>query len=333
MKNTSKFPVSSGWKLLLIDMGINPSDVLQLANLPKDLFTRGEVGLSSQEYFRFWQGLDKLDKTQELPLIFAEAFSVESFSPPIFASLCSPDFNVALKRLRKFKPLIAPMRLELDINEQTTSVSIHCEKCESPLPRSMILMELIFFTQLFRLATRKRIIPLEITSPTNVPSPEKYREYFGVSVKEADVMKLTFRAKDAKEPFLTENAGIWDFFEPELQQRLSKLEEHTSTRQRVKSALLELLPSGQVSIDSVASQLAMSKRTLQRKLGAEEIKYQKILNDTRQELAEYYLSNSTTSPSEISFLLGFNETTSFYRAFSSWTGTTPETFREQHYHP
>jgi AraC-like DNA-binding protein len=53
-----------------------------------------------------------------------------------------------------------------------------------------------------------------------------------------------------------------------------------------------------------------------------------VLNETRQELAQHYLANSTISPAEISYLLGFQDGNSFIRAFKGWTGMTPGSYRE-----
>lgn len=81
------------------------------------------------------------------------------------------------------------------------------------------------------------------------------------------------------------------------------------------------------SIEYVAKQLAMSKRTLQRKLSEENYNYQWVLKKVRQELADYYLQQTQLPIIEVSFLLGFQETNSFIRAYSSWTGTTPSQVR------
>ena len=76
-----------------------------------------------------------------------------------------------------------------------------------------------------------------------------------------------------------------------------------------------MLPSGHSSIEEAARRLAMSKRTLQRHLSQESSGYQEILNKTRKELAQHYLSRSAISPEEISYLLGYQEGNSFHRAF------------------
>ena len=328
MKLASKFQVHPGWRVWLEDMAIDAASLLRIANLPKELLSRDDTYMSKEEYFRFFWALDEIAGELDIALLMADVFAVESFNPPLFASLCSPNFNVALERIQRFKPLIAPMRLELDVTAECTTVRICPESAGESLPRSMVMIELVFFTQLVRTATRKHIDPVVVKSPIQPSNPERYSEYFGTQVEQGEVVELVFKAQDAKAPFLTENAGMWQFFEPELQKRLSKLSAEASTAERVKSALLELIPSGLVSVDNVACELAMSKRTLQRKLTAEGESYQNILSGTRKELAQFYLVKSQTSLAEISYLLGFQETTSFYRAFASWTGQTPEAYRE-----
>ena len=54
-----------------------------------------------------------------------------------------------------------------------------------------------------------------------------------------------------------------------------------------------------------------------------------MLAATRRELAHHYLGSTTLTAAEISFLLGFADPNSFYRAFRTWTGATPEQARTQ----
>ena len=52
-------------------------------------------------------------------------------------------------------------------------------------------------------------------------------------------------------------------------------------------------------------------------------------NDPSAALAMHYLKSSPMSGAEISFLLGYEDPNSFVRAFSGWTGTTPESARRE----
>lgn len=82
----------------------------------------------------------------------------------------------------------------------------------------------------------------------------------------------------------------------------------------------------------MADKLAISKRTLQRKLTEEAETFQSVLMAMREELAKHYLQKSDMPLGEISYLLGFKEPNSFIRAFSSWKGISPSVYRNQRRH-
>ena len=327
MKQATRFSVQMSWKLLILDMGYNPADVLAFARLPGDLFARKDATLSPAEYFNLWRGLEQVGGADELPLKLGQAISVEAFDPALFACLCSPDLNTALQRLAQYKRLVGPLTMDVDITPRQTTVTLACYGNTEPNPRSVGAAELVFFTQLARLATRERIVPLAASTPDLPGNGGLYEAFFGCPLKRSDSIQIRFAAQDAMRPFLTESLAMWEAFEPSLRKRLSALDEQASTTDRVRSVLLEILPAGMGSVDAVAQRLALSKRSLQRHLGDEGVSFQDVLNKVRQELAQHYLINSTISPGEISWLLGFQESNSFIRAFRSWTGKTPGAYR------
>ena len=177
------------------------------------------------------------------------------------------------------------------------------------------------------MATRARIEPERVTTPRPPTPAGAYQRYFGVEVRRGKAHAVTFSASSATRPFLTANEEMWEFFEPELRKRLSALDAAASIADRVRAVLLELLPTGATSVDAVARKLNVSRRTLQRRLSDEGSNFQAMLNQTRKELARHYLKNSSMSAAEISFLLGFEDPNSFFRAFHDWTGDTPERVR------
>lgn len=330
MKRASKFTMSSNWQVMLLDMGISPERVLKQAGLPGDLFIRSQ-SVSPQEFFSLWHAVEQVAGDKEVPLLFANSFSAEAFDAPIFASLCSPNLNTALQRLQHYKPLIGPMILELDINKRSTRLTVSCYGYQDELPRTYNLCELVFFTQLVRLATREHIQPLKAVLPTLPIQLDTYNSYFGCQLAQGNEISLEFSAEDANRPFLTANETMWTFFEDKLNRKLSDLSASASIIERVRAILLESLPSGESSIESTAAKLAISKRTLQRKLTSEGESYQAVLNNVRIELADHYLKKSTLSLGEISFLLGFQEANSFIRAYSHWRGVSPGQYREQYH--
>lgn len=327
MKHATRFSVQPGWNVFITDLGVNPAHVLRLARLPADLFARNDAKITPADYFRLWQGLEQAVGTDVLPLKIGQHLSIETFDPPIFASLCSPNLNTALQRLAQFKLLVGPLTMLVEISARQTCVTLDCYGNDAPIPRSLAASELIFFTQLARLGTRKRIVPLRVELAALPDSHEPYQEYFGVPLSQGSVNRLTFSASDAEHPFLTENRPMWDFFEAGLTAKLSELASEASMTERVRSVLHDMLPAGQSSIEEVANRLAMSKRSLQRKLAEELSSYQEVLTATRRDLANAYLSRSSASLVEIAYLLGFQDGNSFIRAFRDWTGKTPGDYR------
>lgn len=309
------------------DMGVNPAEVLRLAGLPADLFSRPEATLSPQDYFRLWDGLERAAGSGELPLMIGAAMSAEAFDPSIFATLCSPDLNTALQRLSQFKQLLGPLLLTVDIGADKTLATLDWHGHIECMPHSMGLSELVIFTELVRLATREHVTPVEVRVAQMPRNFGPYKAYFGNSLQEDQAYRIAFSARDATRPFLTEDAAMWGFFESGLKQRLSDLEVDANTVQRVHGVLLEMLPGGQSSVEAAAKRLHMSIRSLQRRLHAEGTRYQDVLDNTRQELARHYLQNSSACAGEIALLLGFRDSNSFHRAFKSWTGSTPGAFR------
>jgi AraC-like DNA-binding protein len=327
MTTAKDFPLEPGWRLVLDGLGVHPADLLRRAELPEDLFSRREPSLSTAEYFRFWHALEGLVDDLRFPLAVVEAVTAEAFMPALFAALCSRNLRTAAQRLSTYKRLIAPMRLHVAESDEALTLTFQWLDRTVRPPPSLMAVELAFLVHMTRMGTREAIAPLRVTALEPLAPADAFEGYFGVPVEAGERCSVTFRRVDAERAFLTANESIWRTFEPELRRRLTELDASASTAERVRSLLLESLPSGQTSMEEIAARLGVSKRTLQRRLGREATTYQAVVAGVREELARHYLTRTELSNAEISFLLGFEDPNSFFRAFRDWTGSTPEATR------
>jgi AraC-like DNA-binding protein len=329
MARASGYPLEANYALMMKDLGVRPSDVFRRAQIPEDVMARPSPMLTPAQWFAFWQALEAETGSQAFPLALAGAITAEVMSPPIFAALCSPNLIVAMQRLSDYKRLCAPMKLVVLVDDDEVALSFEWLNVHDVPPPSLVCFELVFLTKLARMATREHIAPVRAVATRLPDDMAPYADYLGVPIAHGDTLTVTFSRADAERPFLTANEAMWNTFEPELRRRLADVEESATVAERVHAVLLESLPSGQSSMETVAKRLAMSKRTLQRRLSEEGTTYMGQLNGTRERLALHYLQRTQYSCTEIAFLLGFEEPSSFFRAFHEWTGATPESLRAQ----
>lgn len=330
MQPSPDITLDRGWLMVVRDLGINPEDVLRHARLPMHMLHQETTCLTSDDYFRMLGALENLAHDPLLAIRMGKMASPEMFSAPVFAALCSSSLAFAVRRIATHKRLMAPMHLTIRESAHDLVVEWAWNDPTVVSPRLLMAMDLVFLTQLARIATRERIEPVCVTCPEPLEPAQAYLEFFGVEPVVGPKLSLTFRSEDARRPFLTASETLWKSFEPELQRRMTQLDTRAPMRARVRSQLLECLPSGEATLHGVASRLGVSTRTLQRRLADEDGNtFRDVVQATREPLARHYLVNTSLPFREIAFLLGFDEPTSFFRAFRDWFGETPESVRMQ----
>lgn len=123
--------------------------------------------------------------------------------------------------------------------------------------------------------------------------------------------------------------SISKFFDTHLEEELSKHNDSASLEHRVRIQISQALSQGVPKISDVAGCLAMSGRTLQRRLSDRGHSFQTLVDESRRELARRLLKETEFPLAEVAFLTGFSEQSAFNRAFKRWAGQTPRSFRIQ----
>jgi len=327
MQVNQGYALDPGFKTLLASVGVEHGHVLRTAELPEDLLNRPNARVNAQQFSDFLEAIHTVADDPLLPLRLAEGVNAESFSPPVFAALCSPDLTVAAERLAKFKTLIAPVELQIDSGSTGLQIRYNWLHGELGPPEFFAGTEALFLVKLAQLGTRQPVRARDVSMPRLPKQQSAFEDFLGCAIRRSPQLSVTFSAEDAQRPFLTQNGAMWEIFEPQLRKRLFELEGSATYAQRSRAVLLELMPSGQVAVGIVARRLGVSSRTLQRRLLEEGTSFKEVVRETREDLSHHYLAQTELTTSEISYLLGFEEPNSFIRAFRGWTGMTPNSLR------
>ena len=139
--------------------------------------------------------------------------------------------------------------------------------------------------------------------------------------------ELAFAPALLDRPMPRADRSLHAILERHIVEMIAKLPTRGGLVEDVRGQIARMLEQGEPPIDAVARKLAMSGRTLQRRLRDEGTSFAEILDEVRHDLALRYLADARHQASDAAFLLGYAELSTFHRAFRRWTGMSPGEWR------
>lgn len=125
----------------------------------------------------------------------------------------------------------------------------------------------------------------------------------------------------------TENRYAFGVLTERAEALLDSLRRSASVKSAVEKRLLAVLHTGDTSITAIAAVMGVSRQTLYRRLKAEGVTFELVLDDLRRRMALDYLGARRVSVNETAYLVGFSDPAAFSRAFKRWTGRSPREAR------
>ncbi len=255
--------------------------------------------------------------------------------------LSCASFGDAVQQTRRFEGLAHELgRSELVLQGQEAVYLWHCPWLHSlpsrQLPESVMASILAFTAWL----AGRRLAVHELAFPHPEPAAPTLRrrldDWFGLRVSYgAPVTRARFDAALLQEPIPGADPALFPLLEQRAAQLLAARQQALAQQapseaawlQAVRAQIAERLAQDGARVGEVAAALAVSPRTLQRRLAEAGSNFQALLDATRKELAAQYLRNPALSLTETAFLLGYAEQSSFNHAFRAWFGCTPQQWR------
>lgn len=245
------------------------------------------------------------------------------------AMSCSPTLGAALTRLARYMAVIS----------DATAFSLHPEPrgCwlamehtggSLPIPRQRVEYALLTTLMQCQWLTRRDLQPLAMEFVYPSPADDRpHREAFGCEVRfNAPANRLLLSAADLALPLPTHHETLGELQEHLLDDQLDLLGQ-TTTSSLVCAEIARRLQHGEPRRQDVASGLGLAERTLQRRLQEESVSFQGLLDRTRRELAQQYLAEDRHTLTDVADMLGFVDTSNFFRACKRWFGVPPAQYR------
>jgi AraC-like DNA-binding protein len=304
------------------------SAVLQRAGLPPGLLDQPRILVTTEELFAFWRGIGEVSSDRAIGLELGTEAKPEHFDPIALAALSTGSFGEAMRQIARYKQLTCPEEL-LDENDgDEWSIQFRWLLAQDDEPDVLTDLCFAYVLSVARHGTGTRISPLRVELVRGRLYAKTLERHFGCPVLFGAARNaIVFRASDAALPFVTRNAELLAMLAPQLDEELKQHKGQETFPERVRATIQRKLAGHRPRMHDIARELHISSRTLQRRLQDAGCSFQQVLEEARHQLARHYLNNSLLELNETAYLLGYEDSNSFVRAFRTWEGVPPASWR------
>lgn len=257
--------------------------------------------------------------------------AILTFARSAYVIASSEQLSDAVRNAERYSGIMDDgIRLHFRQDDRTAAIVLEYVNVERHSDRHQIEFWLVTLMRICRQVTDSRLAPRHLrVRHRRDPAPAEFRTFFGTDVEfDADADEIVFPAPVASLPVVGRDNFLNDLLRQYAEEALARRSQQRGHfRSAVEDILPQLLPHGKACASEVARRLGISTRTLSRKLHEEGLVFADILKELRAALAQRYLVDRELPISEIAWLSGYQEVSSFTHAFRRWRGMTPTQFR------
>jgi AraC-like DNA-binding protein len=311
-------------------LGMDIAALLGAAGLDAAQVNDPDGRLPGEAVAALWRAAFERSGDPSIGLRVAMAVPFGSYRVIDFLAASAPTVGEGMVRVARYFPLINSS-LEWTISEEGSAVRMSLGNPSDPrgLPSPYAEYALAVTILHCRAASGFAWPLLDVSFAFRAPPDTVEHEHaFGCTVR-FDQPHNEFRIARAAWNLASQAAStdLLRTLEQHADHLIAELREDTLIAVRVARLLAEELRGGDPSLVQVARRLAMSPRTLQRRLELEDTSFAEVLDRTRRHLARAYVKEQDLALTEVAYLLGFSEASAFTRAFQRWYGVAPSTYR------
>jgi AraC-like DNA-binding protein len=312
--------------------GIDLRPLLRQANLTPHQIKNTSLRLSVHDQISFLNLIAKALDDDLLGFHLAQPPDLRELGFLYYVSASSDNMGDALHQLARYASIAnegVSLRYfggkDIGLTLRYVGVSRHMDRHQIEF----------FVTTLIRLCrqlTGSRLIPKRVRFVhRREGNYSELTDFFGGDIEfGAGIDEVTFTAGSKDIPVVSAdhhlNKLLIAYCEDALRRRPAR---RGAFRSSVENAIVPLLPHGKARVDEIARRLGVSQRTLARRLSMERMSFSTVLEGLKIDLADRYLADEGLSISQVAWLLGYQEVSSFTHAFKRWTSKTPRQARSQ----
>ena len=307
-------------------LGLDTNALLASVGITRETLDDPDARLEASKVGALWAKAYELSRDPVLSLHAAEACPIGAYKVIDFMGANAATVGEAFRYPSRYFPLINTA-IRLPIDESGDPVTFDIVDASGPQGVTRPYAEYCFAAFLLHVRGTSGVeFPLhEITFVHRKPADiREHERVFGCPVRfEAEHNRMSIARAVWDTPTTGANPGVLQVLSEHADLLLAKLPKGPDLVERTRRAIGERLRGGDPSLESVARELGTSGRSLQRHLQELGYSYNALADEVRAATARLYLEQPDIAVSEVAYLLGFADPSTFNRAFKRWTGNTP----------
>ena len=316
------------WKVIE-SYGLDPEPYFRNAHIDPKLINDPRARFSLATIDKIYSELFKVINDPCMGLKLGSLWHPSHMASLGYAWLASSTLYTALNRLSRYVRIINDaITVTLEEIDDNVVITITSDDREVPTDYQQDSSSAILLT-MCRANYGNGLNPVSVRfKHAGSPCRGEYYSFFRCPVEfGAEHNQMIFSLDAVNKQLTSSNPQLAQITDQVMQNYLAELDKEDIVQQ-VKVAIINQLPSGNVTDETISEAVLTSKRSLQRRLNEKGTTFKTILTEVRKDLALKYIHDRKLTLTEISFMLGFSEMSSFSRAFKRWTGESPKEFRK-----
>jgi AraC-like DNA-binding protein len=315
---------------LMLMQGVPLESLLHNTNIALTDFTKINNNLLLEQFLTLITNARTLCNDPTYALVLGEQFYINHDGILSCRVMSSEHALAAMELLTQYQSLFTELlEFSLDVNDEYAIFSI-VEKFPlgDALPHFVeYSYSVLSSLAKFCLANNEMKVELEF-SYGNPCKGNEFQQFFNNPVRfNCSANRVIIPTSTLVQSIIFSNEQSAIENEKQCQKHLQQVRSEQKVIQDVKKTIRSL-PFNEVSLEMLAQQLCMSTRSLRRHLQGQGVSYKTLLENERKRIALNRIEQQDISIDKLAELLGYNNASSFSRAFKRWFGISPHHYQQ-----
>ena len=311
--------------------GISLDEMLRKVGLEQNILKEQESTIDTEKLTNVFRYCMEKTDNKYLALELGQSIPYQSLGLLGYLMVNAKTLKEMIEKFNHYQKLVSRhLKFNFTDDKEYYKFTIYInENKYIPVPSFHAEVHLTAILNILSQIMGQKVIPKKTYfTQKKIEEIQRYKEVFGENIYfDEEENSIVFEKNKLNIPVSNSNISMLHFFEAQANQILQELQ-NDSWYSKVEKEILKNIGENDITIDFVATNLHISVRTLQNHLQDEQKKFSDALMAVRKKLSEHYIHNSKLDDGTISYLLGYKEITSFYRAYKKWYNKTPKEMRK-----